>query len=102
ERDLGVFLGSGELRVAEQFLDGPQVRAIAQKMRRVSVAQAVRMDGRVARDHASVKFDDAARTAIGKALAAMIQKQSALAACGRLPDLHISVQGLLGFSGVGD
>ena len=87
ERDLGIFLRGGELRVAEQFLDGAQIGAVAQKVRGVGVAQAVRMNGRIARDHAGVEFHDAARAAIGEPAAAMIQKQSALAGCGGLPAL---------------
>ena len=61
ERDLRVLLRGGEARVAEQFLDGAQVGAVGQQVRGVGVAEAVRMDGRIAAETGRVELDDAAR-----------------------------------------
>ena len=44
QRNLGVLLRGGEAGVAQQFLDGAQVRAVGQQVRGVGVAEAVRME----------------------------------------------------------
>src|SRR5712691_11487931 len=41
DRDLGVFLGGGEARVTEHFLNGAQVGALAQQVGGEGVAQGV-------------------------------------------------------------
>ena len=46
QRDLRVFLRGGKARVAQQFLDGAQVGAGRQQVRRIGVAEAVRMQRR--------------------------------------------------------
>src|SRR5581483_8425673 len=61
----------------QQFLDGAQVGAVAEQMRRVGVAKTMRMNGRVASDHARVKFHNAASAAIAQAHPPMIQEQRA-------------------------
>ncbi len=43
-RNVGVDLGSGETRVAEQFLNVPQVRAAVEQVRGKRMAQCVRAD----------------------------------------------------------
>ena len=48
ERDLRVLLRGGEARVPEQFLDRAQVGAIGQQVGGIGVAEAVRMDRRIA------------------------------------------------------
>src|ERR1035437_4084302 len=59
ERDLRVFLGGGEAGVAQQFLDGAEVGAVGQQVRRVGVAEAVRVKRRIAGKKAGVEFHDA-------------------------------------------
>ncbi len=39
DRKMGVLLGRGEVFVAQEFLDAPQVRAIIEQVRRKTVAQ---------------------------------------------------------------
>ena len=41
---MGVDLGGGDVRVAQHFLDGPEVRAVFQQVRRKGVAQGVGRD----------------------------------------------------------
>jgi len=66
EGDLGVFLGGGEPRVAEEFLDGAEVGAVAQQVSCECVAEAVRVDGSVTGERRGVELDDAASAAVGQ------------------------------------
>ena len=61
--------------MAQQFLNGPKVGAIAQQVRGIGVPQTVRMDGGIAGDHSGVKLHDPARPSIGEPASAMIQEQ---------------------------
>ena len=82
QRHLRVFLRGRQARVAQQFLNGAQIGAVGEQMRREGVAQAVRMQRRVARNHARVELDDFARAAVGQPRAAVIHQQRALARLG--------------------
>jgi len=61
---LGVLLGSGETRVAEQFLDGAKVGAVLQQVSREGMAEAVWVHGVIAADPTCVELDDAADAAV--------------------------------------
>ena len=50
--------------MAQQFLDGSQIRAVGQKVGRVGVAEAVRVKRAVAGQHAGIKLDDLAGAAV--------------------------------------
>ena len=69
---VGVFLRGGKRLVAEEFLNGAQVGAVGQKMRRKGVAQRVWMQVPIHVDEADVFFDDAAHGALREAAARVI------------------------------
>src|ERR1700679_3715664 len=75
ERNLVVLLRSGKAGMSEQFLNGPEVGAVAQKMGSESVAQSVGMNGRIACNKGGVKLDDIARAAVCEAPAAVIEEE---------------------------
>src|SRR6185312_3444968 len=79
KRDLRIFLGSGEAGVAEQFLDGPEVCAVAQQVSRVGMPKAVWVDSGIARHQKGVQLDQAADLTIAEPSATRVQKQSAFA-----------------------
>ena len=58
-RNVGVDLGSGKSRVAQQFLNVAQVGAAVQQMRGERMAQRVWTDVMYARAEANVLFDQA-------------------------------------------
>ena len=66
QRNLRVFLRGRQPRVAQQFLNGPQIGAIGQQMRRIRMTEAVRVERSIARDHPRVEFDDLPRPAIAQ------------------------------------
>ena len=72
DRGVGVFLGGGERLVAEEFLDGAEVGAVGEEMRRKGVAQGVWMQVPIHVDEADVFFDDAADGALREAAAGVI------------------------------
>ena len=72
EGNLRILLRGGEPRVAQQLLDGAQVGAVGQQVRGVRVAEAVRMDGRIAAQVDCVKLDDAVNAARGQAMVAVV------------------------------
>ena len=45
ERDLRILLRGGQPGVAEQFLNGAQIRAVSEQVGRVGVTETVRMHG---------------------------------------------------------
>ena len=55
-RDVRVNLGRDEVRMAEQFLHAPQIRARVQQMRRVTVPQLVRCQSRIETGDGQVLF----------------------------------------------
>ena len=64
QRDLRILLRGGKPGVSQQLLDRSQIGSIAQQMRRESMAQSVRMNGRIARNASRVELHDVARAAI--------------------------------------
>lgn len=71
-RGVGVFLGGGERLMAEEFLDGAEVGAVREEMRRKGMAKGVRVQIPIHVDEADVLFDDAADGALGKAAAGVV------------------------------
>src|ERR1017187_2070078 len=98
ERNLSVFLGGREARVAQQLLYGAQVGAVGQQMRGVGVAETVRVNGRIAVHQYAVELDDAAHSARGEPPAAMVQEDGALLER-RAPLRQVAVQGSGGLGG---
>src|ERR1700683_501931 len=64
--------------MAQQLLNRSEIRAISQEMRRIGVAETMRMQRAVASQHARVKLDDLAGGAIAQARAPAAQQQGAL------------------------
>src|SRR3954447_10169457 len=64
ERDLRVLLCSGETGVPEQFLDGAEIRPIAQQMCGVGVAEAMGVDSGVAGRHQCVELHQTPNLAV--------------------------------------
>ncbi len=56
ERDLRVFLSGRKPRVPQQLLNRPQIGPIAQQVGRVSVPEAVRVNGRIARHQQRIQL----------------------------------------------
>jgi len=69
---VSVFLRGGKRLVAEKFLNGAQVGAVGEKMRRKSVAQGVRMQIPIHVDEADVFLDDAADGTLRETTASVI------------------------------
>src|SRR5690242_1090919 len=69
-----VFLRGGEGLVAEQFLNGAQIRAIGEQVRGKRVAQGMGVQIPIYVDEADVFLDDAAHGALGEAAACVIQE----------------------------
>ena len=74
EGDLCVFLGGGQARVAEQFLDRAEVGAVGEQMGRIRMAEAVRVHRRVAVDVYRVELDDESDAARRETAVPMVQK----------------------------
>lgn len=72
EGNLGVLLGGGEAGVAEEFLDGAEIGAIAEEVGGVGVAEAVRMQAGVPGESGGVELDDATHASISEAASAVI------------------------------
>ncbi len=98
QRDAGVALGGGELGVAEEFLDGAEVGAIAEQMGGVGVAEGVGVEAGVAVGEEAVFFDEQLDAAGGETGAAAVDEQSRLF---RRADGKVMVERFGGFRGVG-
>jgi hypothetical protein len=79
-RGVGVFLRGREGLVAEEFLNGAQVRPVGKKMGCEGVSEGVRVQVPVYIDEADIFFDNATDGALRQAAAGVIEKYASV--CG--------------------
>lgn len=98
QRDAGVALGGGELGVAEEFLDGAEVGAVAEQVGGVGVAEGVGVKARVAVGKEPVFLDEQLDAAGGEAGAAAVDEQGIVFS---LADSEVAFERFGGLRGVG-
>ena len=80
-RQVGVYLGGGEVLVPEHFLDASQVGSCVEHVCRKAVPQRVRADMRVDTGHGKILVELAADGSVGKPLSGTIDEQRAFPGC---------------------
>ncbi len=98
QRDARVALGGGELGVAEEFLDGAEVGAVAEQVGGVGVTESMGVEAGVAVGEEAVFFDEQLDAAGGETGAAAVDEQSILLC---RADGEVKVERFGGFRGVG-